>query len=151
MTGKEKHRFYEKMVIQIPKHKRIQNNICPVSSLCPSTQESEHTNSPKHNSSTISALLIIVPFFLLSPFSFNKLILIHPLGFPSPSPSLSFPFCRFLPLSCPNNKARKRLQFISKRSGWRPHLRAPGNSIRPASPDEWVTSFRLPVNMCLPW
>lgn len=45
----------------------------------------------------------------------------------------------------------KRLQFISTHSGWRPHLVAAGNSISLPHTDEWVTTFRAPVNMCLLW
>ena len=45
----------------------------------------------------------------------------------------------------------KRLQFISTHSGWRPYLVAAGNSISLPHTDEWVTTFRAPVNMCLLW
>lgn len=68
---------------------------------------------------------------------------------PRSSIPLSLPHAHFSLLAA--TRFEKIAVYFDPRSGWRPHLVAAGNSISLPHADEWVTTFRAPVNMCLTW
>lgn len=74
---------------------------------------------------------------------------IPPSSLPHPSIPLSLPHTHFSLLAA--TRFEKIAVYFDPQCGWRPHLVAAGNSISLPHTDEWVTTFRAPVNMCLMW
>lgn len=95
------------------------------------------------------------PQCLLSFFFFPSKLIGNAQGFeiqpslPHSSISPSLPHTHFSLLAA--TRFEKIAVYFDPRCGWRPHLVAAGNSISLPHTDEWVTTFRAPVNMCLMW